>query len=90
MLPLVPFAAGVLAGAVVVKLIRTGKAQAGLAKTGSQVREATVSGLAAIERASAYAREKLAAQESAPAAPAAQPKAKRARKRARPAKGRPS
>ncbi len=59
MLPLIPFAAGLITGAVAVRLLKTGKARAGLDKAQQRVREATASSLAAIENASARARSKL-------------------------------
>lgn len=60
MFPLLPFAAGVLAGAVALRLLKTERTRSGLEKAQDRLRDATVSGLEAIEHASARAREKLA------------------------------
>lgn len=62
MLPLLPFAAGLLAGAAAVKLLRSDKARAGLGKAQESLREATVSGLAAIEHSSATMKQALVAK----------------------------
>lgn len=62
MLPLVPFAAGLLAGAVAIKLIRRDKFKVNLGKTGQRLRDATVSSLTSLESASARARSKLKPQ----------------------------
>ncbi|MDV7212060.1 hypothetical protein SAMN04244572_00594 [Azotobacter beijerinckii] len=69
MFHLIPFAVGVVAGAVVLQLIRTDKTKAGLEKAQDKLRGATVSSLEAIEGASARARARLAG-EAAPAAEA--------------------
>ena len=93
MFHLLPFAAGLLAGAAAVKLIREDKAKAGLDKAQDRLREATVSGLSAIEQSSARLRSRLAsetattASDAVAAAPALAPvAAKPARKRAAPRK----
>ncbi|KAF7598220.1 MAG: hypothetical protein CGU28_13420 [Candidatus Dactylopiibacterium carminicum] len=76
MIPLIPFALGIVSGAIAVRLARTVKAKEslvvareGLQKTRSSLRDATVSSLAAIEHTSARVREKLVepAAESTPA-----------------------
>jgi len=59
MFPLLPFVAGMAAGAVVVKLLRSDSARAGLDKAQDKIRQATVSSLAAIENSSAAMRERL-------------------------------
>ena len=66
MFPLLPFAAGLLTGAVVTRLIKPEKARTTLDKAQERVREATVSSLAAIEHTSAGLRARLtqAAEES--------------------------
>jgi len=67
MFHLIPFAVGVVAGAVVLQLIRTDKTKQGLEKAQGKLRGATVSSLEAIEGASARARARLAEkQEVAP------------------------
>lgn len=85
MLPLIPFAAGLLAGAAAIRLLRSDRARTGLSKarTGldkaragldqaqEKLRGAAISGLTAIEATSARARERLATQDEAPAAPPA-------------------
>lgn len=60
MLPLLPFALGILTGATAIKLVRSSKAKAGLQRAQASIREATVSSLTAIETTSARARDKLA------------------------------
>lgn len=67
MLPLVPFAVGLLAGAAAIQLWRVDKTRLGLGKARKKIREATVSGLNKIESSSAAMRERL---ESAPEAAA--------------------
>ncbi len=74
MFPLLPFAAGLLTGAVATRLLKVDKARLGFDKAQNRVREATVSSLAAIEHTSAELRAKLArgsedAQESATGSP---------------------
>lgn len=88
--PLLTFTTGILAGIFGVKLLNKatppaaaqlgtigGKARDGLAQAQSGLRDATVTGLAAIERSSANLRAKLAPAASEPAEPA---KPRRARK----------
>lgn len=60
MYPLLPFAAGLLAGAVMTRLVKADRARASLGKAQDRLREATVSSLAAIEHTSAGLRAKLA------------------------------
>ncbi|MFB1030216.1 MAG: hypothetical protein QMC09_11095 [Thauera sp.] len=87
MFPLFPFVAGVLTGAVALRLIKTDKTKAGLDKAQDKLRDATVSSLEAIEHASARARKRLTAAEAdedgeSMPAEAAEPSAPAARKRA--------
>lgn len=87
MFPLLPFVAGVLTGAVALRLIKTDRTKSGLDKAQDKLRDATVSSLEAIEHASARARMRLTAaeaeQDTGPApAPAAAPAAPAVRKRA--------
>lgn len=56
---LAPFAAGVIAGAVALRLLKAGKTGTGLEKAQDRLRDATVSGLQAIESASARTRARL-------------------------------
>lgn len=72
MLPLLPFAAGLLAGAVSVKLLRSDKTRDGLNAAKTRLRAATVSGLNKLEHSTAAVRERLASADEAPAAPAAE------------------
>lgn len=76
MFPLFPFVAGVLTGVVALRLIKTDKTKAGLEKAQDTLRDATVSGLEAIEHASARARKRLAASQPEAAAPAPAPEEK--------------
>lgn len=62
MFPLFPFVAGVLTGAVALRLIRTDRTRAGLEKAQERLRDATVSSLEALESASARARKRLGAE----------------------------
>lgn len=94
--PLLTFASGLLAGIVGVRLLNKtapqvaaavragdlgGKARQGLTQAQSGLRDATVSGLAAIEKSSASLRARLTpAQAEAEAAPATPAKPRRARK----------
>ena len=90
MLPLLRFASGILVGVVGVHLLKQSKApeavksfaqkaRSGLDKAGEELREATVSGLSAVEKSSAALRSKLstttdgndAATDAAPNAAAA-------------------
>jgi hypothetical protein len=64
MFPLFPFVAGVLTGAVALRLIKTDKTKAGLEKAQDKLRGATVSSLEAIESASARVRQRLAADDA--------------------------
>ena len=87
MFPLFPFVAGVLTGAVALRLIKTDKTKAGLDKAQDKLRDATVSSLEAIEHASARARKRLTTAEAdedgeSMPAEAAEPSAPAARKRA--------
>jgi len=77
MLPLLPFIAGLVTGAVTAKLWRNGKTSQTLANAKAKtsetlesartsIREATVSGLSRLEASSAAMREKLTAVEAAP------------------------
>lgn len=65
MFPIIPFAVGVVTGAVVLKLFRSDKTQEGLEKAQGGLRDATVSSLQAIENASARARSRLAGKREA-------------------------
>lgn len=77
MFPFFPFVAGVLAGAVVLRLAKSEKTQAGLDKAQNTLRSATVSSLEVIEQASTKARQRLtgdsvdasASHEAAPVTP---------------------
>lgn len=85
MFPLFPFVAGVLTGAVALRLVKTDKTRAGLEKAQDKLRDATVSSLEVIESASARARKRLTAagaEEAAPPAEAAAPARPAPRKRA--------
>ncbi|MFB8829161.1 hypothetical protein ACE0DR_06710 [Azotobacter sp. CWF10] len=67
MFHIIPFAVGVVTGAVILKLFKSDKTQEGLDKAQGGLRGATVSSLEAIENASARARARLAGrQEAAP------------------------
>lgn len=75
MLPLIPFAAGLLAGAAAIRLFRSDKARTGLnkaraslGKAEDQLREVAVSGLTAVESSSARLRERLSTTADAPPA----------------------
>lgn len=94
MLPLLPFVAGIATGALAIKLWRSDKSGFGLDKaetkiraaTGSaqkKLRNATVSGLEAIEHSSAAMRERLTARKKPARKPAAR---KTAAKKAAPKK----
>lgn len=80
MLPLLPFAAGLVAGAAAVSMLRSERARAGLAQAQDALRSATESGLAALKRSSATVKQgfsageapaQTAAEAAAPAAPKA-------------------
>ena len=82
MLPLIPFAAGILTGVVAIKLARNEKAKKHLENAQERMQNATVSGLSAIEQSSAPLRNRLqapvdaeVAAEEAAVAPVAVPKA---------------
>jgi hypothetical protein len=66
MFPVFPFAAGLVAGAVAVHLLRDEKAKVRLDKAQDRLREAAVSGLGTIESSMARLRDKI---QAAPAAP---------------------
>lgn len=87
MFPLLPFVAGLLAGAAAIKLIREKKTKDRLEKVQGRLREATVSSLTAIEKSSAHLRTRLAAEidQAEPVTAVAAP-AKPPRKRAAPRK----
>lgn len=81
MFPLLPFAAGLLAGAIGLRLLKTVKvpalgaidttAREQLGRAQSRLRQATVSGLSAVETSSARLRAKLTPEEPVPAEEAA-------------------
>lgn len=73
MFPLFPFVVGVLTGAVAVKLLRSEHTRQELEKAQSSLRDATLSGLEAIEQASARARARLGEGGAEPGAPANEP-----------------
>lgn len=75
MYPLLPFAVGLLTGAVGIRLLKAGKARATLDKAQERLREATVSSLSAIEHSSAHLRARLATDAEPPLEPAAQAQA---------------
>lgn len=60
MLPLVPFAIGLLTGAAAIQVWRIDKTRQGLGKAREKIREATVSGLNKLESSSAAMRGRLA------------------------------
>lgn len=70
MLPLLPFAAGLVTGAVAIKLWRQDKTRHTLDKARSSLRDATVNGLARLEHSSAAIRERLTGESEAEALPA--------------------
>lgn len=71
MFPLLPFAVGLLTGAAGVRLLRNESAKKQLAKAQDRLREATVSGLNAIENSSARLRTRLdPSDDAAPSAAA--------------------
>jgi hypothetical protein len=72
MLPLLPFAVGLLTGAAAVKLVKKDATRARLDQAQTQLRNATLSGLSALEQSSARLREKLAAP-AVPPTPEAAP-----------------
>ena len=64
MLPLIPFAVGILTGVAAVKLVRNEKAKKGLECAQERLQNATVSSLAAIELSSARLRQRLQAAQA--------------------------
>lgn len=86
MLPLLPFAAGLIAGALAVRYARSGTARTDLARVREGVRTATDTGFATLKRSTAAVRAHLApTPEVAPVADAAPVKAKRTRRPRQPA-----
>lgn len=86
MLPLLPFAAGLLAGAVAIRLLRNAKtregldkvqdkARHGLEKTQDKLRDAAISGLAAVENSSSALKQRLSAAKADAPQDAPQPAA---------------
>lgn len=73
MLPLLPFAAGLFAGAAAIGLLRSERARAALNRAEDSLRSAGKSGLAAARRAPAATTQQAAAAQ-APAASLAKPK----------------
>jgi hypothetical protein len=69
MFPVFPFAAGLVAGAVAVRLLRDEKAKVRLDKAQDRLREAAVSGLGTIESSMARLRDKIQAAPAAPDSP---------------------
>ena len=76
MFPLLPFAVGLLTGAVAVKLVRNEKAKKQLDKAQEMLREATVSSLNSIEKSSSRLRDKLQTAPAAEQLPAVKPEKK--------------
>ncbi|KON80705.1 hypothetical protein PA01_02795 [Azoarcus sp. PA01] len=66
MYPLLPFAVGLVTGALGIRLLKAGKTRATLDKAQERLREATVSSLNAIEHSSAHLRAKLATDAELP------------------------
>lgn len=88
MLPLLPFALGILAGGLAVRTLRDGRLRDGLKRAQDGVRSATVSSLTAVENsaqaikqrlepAPADAPEAVGAESASHAAPAPKPRKKR-------------
>ena len=71
MFPMLPFAIGLLTGAVTVRLLKSANLRSGLDKAQDRLRDATVSGLSAIEHSSAELKAKLTTATSVVAEPAA-------------------
>lgn len=73
MIPLLPFAAGLIAGGLAVRLLRDESARAGLEKARETLRSATDAGLEKIKSSTAAVKRRFSpeAGEAAPAAPAA-------------------
>ncbi len=76
MFPLLPFAVGLLTGAVAVKLVRNEKAKKQLDKAQEMLREATVSSLNSIEKSSSRLRDKLQTAPATEHLPATKPEKK--------------
>ncbi|TJZ79182.1 hypothetical protein [Chitiniphilus eburneus] len=70
---MMPFVAGLLAGVAAVRLVRNKQTKAGLDQAQTRLRQATVTGLGAIEASSARLREKLAVVEVPEAPEAVEP-----------------
>ncbi|MFT3848554.1 MAG: hypothetical protein QM739_07680 [Propionivibrio sp.] len=68
MFHLLPFAVGLLAGAVTVKMVKNDQTKKQLEKAQASLKKATVSSLNVIEQSSARLRSKLAEQAAVPAA----------------------
>ncbi|MBK1735632.1 hypothetical protein CKO15_10110 [Halorhodospira abdelmalekii] len=68
--PILPFAAGLAAGALLVRLVKSDQTRSGLERAGQSVRRATTSSLKSIEGASARARDYLEAPDTAQPEPA--------------------
>jgi hypothetical protein len=66
MLPLLPFAAGLVTGAVAIRLLRNRKTREVLDNAKDNLRQATVGGLARLESGSAAMRERLSEPAAAP------------------------
>lgn len=66
MYPLLPFAVGLLTGALGIRLLKAGRTRATLDKAQERLREATVSSLSAIEHSSAQLRARLVTEPEAP------------------------
>ncbi len=89
MLPLLPFAAGLVTGAVAIKMMRNQKTRAALDNARDSLRKASVSGLARLESSTAAMRERLSATDAplppetaaTPVEVAAPPEAKPPRRR---------
>jgi hypothetical protein len=82
MTPVLPFAAGLIAGAAVVGLLRSQYARESLSKVGTAVKEASEPALAAVKRSAESLRHRFGAEE---AAPEAAPKKKAAPRKKKPA-----
>lgn len=80
MLPLLPFAVGLLTGAAAIKLWRNESTQAGIDKAQEKLRQASNSGLAAIKNTSAVIRERFAPEAPPVAAPSPKKSPPRTRK----------
>lgn len=86
MIPLLPFAAGMVAGGLIVRLLRDEKTQAGVKKAQQNLREATDSGLAMLKTSSATMKRMLWSEgEGGARQPSATAKKKPAPRRKKPA-----